>query len=119
METKIRKYSGEPIVFHLHKNRLFLDKLTKKDKPPPPTTKQILDKIIKERNEVDAKVDAAMSARDEVLQRNYKDTASRTMRLNSLDSKHNAHTTLLPDFASQQSLAESVKLNIDTKRLSH
>jgi hypothetical protein len=60
MDVKIKKYVGEPIVFHLHKNRLFLDKLTQKDKPAPPSTRQILDKIDKERDKVDEKVSKAL-----------------------------------------------------------
>ena len=39
LKTKINKYVGEPLVFHLHKNRLFLQKINPEHKrPDPPTT---------------------------------------------------------------------------------
>lgn len=47
METKIKKFLNEPIAFHLHKNRLFFQKIENKEEPPL-TTKQILEKINKE-----------------------------------------------------------------------
>ena len=59
MNIKIKRFVGEPIIFHLHKNRLFLDKLAEKDKPAPPSTKEILEKI---REEVKEKDDAVKEA---------------------------------------------------------
>jgi hypothetical protein len=34
MEKKISKFLNEPIAFHLHKNRLFFEKLESKDDLP-------------------------------------------------------------------------------------
>jgi hypothetical protein len=48
MDVKIKRFVGEPIVYHLHKNRFFLDKLTQKDKPEPPSTREILEKVREE-----------------------------------------------------------------------
>lgn len=50
--TQINKFVTEPIAFHLHKNRLFLDKMAKKEEPTM-TTRQILDKIDQELKIVD------------------------------------------------------------------
>ena len=59
METKISKFLNEPIAFHLHKNRLFFEKLESKDDLPL-TTKQILEKIHEEINLIARKSKRAM-----------------------------------------------------------
>lgn len=63
---------GEPIAFHLHKNRLFLDKLAKKEEPPL-TTKEILKKIDTEMLIVDAKVNKALAKREKLRKKQERD----------------------------------------------
>jgi hypothetical protein len=55
-EKKILKFVEEPIAYHLHMNRHFIDKLTKKKKTPL-TTKQIIEKIGNEMKIVDMKIE--------------------------------------------------------------
>lgn len=65
IQTQINKFVTEPIAFHLHKNRLFLDKMAKKEKPQM-STRDILSKIDKEMKVVDSRVEKAMQKREKL-----------------------------------------------------